>query len=280
MTEAPSSKRVKYGKTQNSVFINYGLGHETTSNDEFHENYKTLDFDKLPDATLEHHVSVPESIKLLMHHGMEGMKEHMKEWSHVTGYKPSTIEEKLEAEAAETRKIVITDTLLSEKELDEFIELKTANHLAEESILERDTRILIAFTPPEIKWEYCDASELKRNMDPFFFCPALCDEFTEFVLEFALAVDTTCTPNQWKQKLRPYGFEPYKKQVTINKELHVQYWASRTYHAFILLLFSQPHQRHLRLHSYFFLQPKEPKPAPRSPEQEDDPAIPDVELFS
>jgi hypothetical protein len=276
---APSSKRVKYGKTNRRVFEKYGIGFEGVGNDEFHEQFKTIDFDHLADAELEHHEVVPESIRLLMQYGPEDMKNHMSEWSHVTGYKPVTAEEKLEAEAAETRKIVINDTYLNEKELDEFIEFKTADHMPEESILDQEAPVMVAFTPPEVKWEYCQADELKQNMDPFFFAQSLSDEFSEFVLEFAMSLDTFCTLHQWKQKLKPHGFEPYNKQVVLDKGLQVHYWASRAYHAFLLLMFSLPNKKHLHLHSYFFLRPKEPKPMPESPEQEEESALPDVELF-
>lgn len=275
------SKRVKYGKTNRRVFEKYGIGFEGVGNDEFHDNFKTIDFDHLPDAELEHHETVPESIRLLMQHGPEGMKHHMKEWSHVTGYKPTTAEEIMETEAADTRKIVINDTYLNEKELDEFIEQKTADHMPEESILEQDAQVMIAFTPPEVKWEYCEASELKKNMDPFFFDQTGSEEFSEFVLEFALNVDSTLTLHQWKQKLKPHGFEPYAmKPVALDKDLHVEYWASRTYHTFLLLIFGQTDKRHLHLYSYFFLRPKEPRPMPQSPEQEEESALPDMELFS
>jgi hypothetical protein len=214
-----------------------------------------------------------------MEYGMDKMD--MDKWSHVTGYKPPTLEEKLEAESMEARKIVVGDDLLSKDELDEFIEMKTANHVPEDSIFDQEATTVVAFNPPEVKWEQCNAEELKQNMDPFFFSPDISGQFTEFVMDLALFIDTSCAPEQWKKKLKPYTFEPYNKEVRLSPTLVVDYWASRVHHAFLLLLFSQLNKKLLRLHSYFFLQPKEPRPVSRPEDKEEENiSIMEMELFT
>jgi hypothetical protein len=272
------NKRVKFSKTSRRVFEKYGVGFDDVDNQSFLEGYETVDFETIPEAEMEHHTVIPESIKLLMEYGPDNMD--MKKWSYVTGYKPPTVQEKLDAESAEHRKIVISDELLSKQELDEFIELKTANHLPEDSIFDQQSGVSIAFNPPAVQWELWQAEELKKNMDPFFLCPDMCEEFTEFVLDLAILIDSVRTLPQWKQKLKPNGFEPYNKQFRLSQDSHVDYWASRSQHAFLLLVFSQRDKKHLRLHTYFFLRPKEPKPAPRDPEEEENQSIMESELFT
>jgi len=249
MGKKSRTKRVKMSARDRALFLHHGKAFEEYSQDEFHSNYQTIDTTQLRDAEMEHHVEMPESIKLLIR--TKG-KPTLEQWSEITGYKIPTQQEAFEADLdGPEQRVVIEEDLSPEDAAEMWGRTEEGSALGNMPRVEQ----VSALSPVPVAWtEYTIAQLTALSPFAFFTASSSCTA-DEFDLALGPLLGKARSPAKWQRELSRLSLQDFCRTVQVLSPIdtQLQYYLAIAPALFVVLLLQTTDGLLL---NYFLLSPE------------------------
>lgn len=244
-------KRVKMSKLDRAIFLHHGKAFEEYSQDEFHKHYETIDVTQIREAEMEHHVEMPESIKLLVR--TKG-KPTLEQWSAVTGYKIPTQEEAFEAELdGPEQRVVVAEELSADDAAEMWGATTQTSTLGGMPAIEQVSPL----SPVPVAWTEYSVDQLKA-FSPLAFLAGSSSSAGADELDLALGplLSKARSPAKWQRELSRLALRDFHRTVQVLSPANTQlcYYLAVSHSLFIVLLLQQTDGLLL---NYFVLPPEE-----------------------